>query len=278
MCLIAFAIGVRADCPLLIVSNRDEYWDRPTQPLSAWQTPAGTTVYSGRDERAGGTWMGFSADGRVAMLTNVRTETPEVAPRSRGELVTRWLDGRSEAFIEHMTEADPTQYAGCNLVLGDERAGIWHWLTNRRPADGEATSDPMESGGWWGRRLSPGVYGLSNAALDTPWPKTVFLKEATRRALAQDPFSVDTVGRLLEVLTVRGVPDQRDIDPLAAPFVAIGARRYGTRSSLIARVRRQAGDSELELCEWTHDPPGQAADPARYRRISISTWGMPTSR
>lgn len=278
MCLIAFAIGVRSDCPLLIVSNRDEYWDRPTQPLSAWQTTAGTTVYSGRDELAGGTWLGFNADGRVAMLTNVQAATPEIAPRSRGELVTRWLDGLPEPSIEGMTDADPTQYAGCNLVLGDCRSGAWHWLTNRQPAESEGMSEPLGPSGWRGRRLSPGVYGLSNAALDTPWPKTVLLKEATGRVIEQDPFAGDATHRLLHALMARTVTDPPDVDPLAAPFVAIDARRYGTRSSLIARVRRQAGDSELELCEWTHDPPGQAADPARYRRISISTWGMPTSR
>ncbi|MDP3169912.1 MAG: NRDE family protein, partial [Polaromonas sp.] len=69
MCLIAFAIGASARWPLVIAANRDEFLDRPTLPLARWKSDAGTDIISGRDIRAGGTWMGLTAAGRIAMLT-----------------------------------------------------------------------------------------------------------------------------------------------------------------------------------------------------------------
>jgi len=91
MCLLALALGVHADFPLVIAANRDEQWARPTLPLQAWRLPSGKTLYSGRDQEAGGTWLGFSEDGRVALLTNVRSGSLAPGERSRGELVTHWL-------------------------------------------------------------------------------------------------------------------------------------------------------------------------------------------
>ena len=60
MCLIAFAIGVSDRWPLVIASNRDEYLDRPTLPLGRWQSASGQEIISGRDLRAGGTWLGMT--------------------------------------------------------------------------------------------------------------------------------------------------------------------------------------------------------------------------
>ena len=72
MCLVAFAINASARWPLVIASNRDEYFNRPTLPLTQWQTESGQTIISGRDLRAGGTWIGTTPNGRIALLTNVR--------------------------------------------------------------------------------------------------------------------------------------------------------------------------------------------------------------
>ena len=91
MCLIAFALDALPGCPLLVAANRDEHFDRPTQPLHAWALPNGTQVVAGRDLHAGGTWLGITPAGRVAMLTNVREAQLGNAPQSRGELVTAWL-------------------------------------------------------------------------------------------------------------------------------------------------------------------------------------------
>jgi len=309
MCLLAFAIGQRADCPLLLAANRDEFWQRPTLPLAAWALDNGQTVYAGRDLLAGGTWLGFSATGRVAMLTNVRDGQPERAARSRGELVTRWLAGPAavpdlQALLQ---QTDPSAYGGFNLVLGDCRSGHWHWISNRtRSAQREGTGAdsavarllPLDlPPGWCGAALPPGIYGLSNAALDSPWPKLLRLKAAVAAALQAPACGERWQNQLLQALLDRrpapdaqlpatGVPLAQE-RLLSSPFVEMPQHGYGTRSSLIARwLRPAAASSELELQEWTHQqlPSNQPAPTSPwplaqsgYSSLCISMWAMPTS-
>jgi uncharacterized protein with NRDE domain len=275
MCLIAFAIGAHPHCPLLVASNRDEYFDRPTAALHAWVPASGApTIWGGRDLSDGGTWLGFADGGRVAMLTNVRQATGAAGSRSRGELTMRWLGGGCD--VEALAAAiDPSAYGGFNLVVGNVRRGEWAWLSNRPPHDphGPAPSDRLHV-----RHLAPGVYGLSNAALDTPWPKTVRLKAAVRRALERPDDDQQLQDRLAQVLAdtthapddlqpATGVP--REVErALSSPFVDMVERRYGTRSSLIARMRPGLGVAwQLDLLEWTHPPP-----PATRRHA----WGAQT--
>ncbi|MEW5885338.1 MAG: NRDE family protein [Pseudomonadota bacterium] len=327
MCLIALAIGQRPDCPLLLAANRDEYWQRPTLPLAAWQLDNGQTVYGGRDLLAGGTWLGFSAAGRVALLTNVRDGQPEKAARSRGELVTRWLAGptpRLEAptctdWPALLQQTDPCAYGGFNLVLGDCVSGRWCWLSNRpRRTEREGSEAampapaPMQSPhhashaaattsasalpldlppGWSGAALPPGIYGLSNAALDSPWPKLLRLKSAVAAALQEPTLTLPAAvlaherwqTLLLEALLDRcpapddqlpatGVPLELE-RLLSSPFICMPQHGYGTRSSLIARwLRPSATSSQLELQEWTHPQPAQV--PAMPTASPTATPGL----
>lgn len=273
MCLIAFAIAARPDLQLVIASNRDEFWARPTLPLQAWTLPSGKAVYSGLDLQAGGTWIGLAQDGRVAMLTNVRSGSPEAAQRSRGELVTGWLDAGSD-WEDWLSGFDPLQYGGFNLVLGDLVRCRWAWVSNR-PSGLRVSRDldelPALPDGWHGRSLAPGLYGLSNAALDTPWPKTVALKQALQRHLA-DGARPENPAPLLDALLHRmPAPDAElpvagvaaDIDrALSSAFVHAPEMRYGTRSSMIVHWR---ADGRLDVREWTHEadsstPPGNQQD------------------
>jgi hypothetical protein len=162
MCLIAFAVRARPGLPLLLAANRDEFFERPTAPLHRWALPGGQEVLGGRDLRDSGTWLGVSLAGRVAMLTNVRGGPAGQGLRSRGELATRWLSGlRLETLL---AELDPQTYGGFNLVIGDLHTGTWHWLSNCDPQCPNKGVVPQLTS----RSLAPGVYGLSNAALDTP--------------------------------------------------------------------------------------------------------------
>ncbi|OOG39678.1 NRDE family protein [Polaromonas sp. A23] len=259
MCLISFAIGASEHWPLVIAANRDEFLDRPTLPLARWRTEAGTEVISGRDLRAGGTWMGLTPGGRLAMLTNVR-EVPRITgERSRGELVMRWLEGGMDAG-QFVASTDPTAYGTFNLVLGDFQSSTgssgpsWHWLSNQPGLD------------WQARELSPGLYGLSNGALDTPWPKTVALKQAMQSAL-ESPNEDELQARLWFALQDR----QRASDPhlprtgvplpleraLSSVFVDFPEHGYGTRSStlLVARAGEGIGSElswDLRVEETTH--------------------------
>lgn len=257
MCLIAFAIGASARWPLVIAANRDEFLDRPTLPLARWTSDAGTEFFSGRDIRAGGTWMGLTAAGRIAMLTNVRGPASLTGDKSRGELVTGWLDSDVDAAA-FMAQIDALAYGGFNLVLGDFRSGAWHWLSNK-PGPG------LES-----RVLSPGIYGLSNGALDTPWPKTLGLKKALHSALAaSDEAALEA--ELMAALRDRRRAGRKDLpstgvplaleEALSSAFVDFPEHGYGTRCSTVL-VASAAGEGwDLALQEVTHaygadDTPG----------------------
>lgn len=278
MCLIAWRWQPEAAVPLIVAANRDEAWDRPTLPLQRWRLDGGPEVLSGRDARAGGAWLAWGEHGRLAMLTNVRAWPPEpAAPRSRGELVAGWLRdaARSHDWPTWLRAHPATAYNGCNLVLADLCQGVWVWLTNRDPTllDPRVQADRQD--GWWWHPLSPGVHALSNAALDTPWPKAAMLADGVGAALAEpDPDRREA--RLLAVLRTH-VADPDPVQHLQrSPWVWWPERRYGTRSSLVAQLDR---NGTLRVAEWTYDPEaGPAGIPsAEVRRSSMVWCGMPTS-
>ncbi|MCW5652426.1 NRDE family protein [Hydrogenophaga sp.] len=275
MCLIAFAVNADAACPLLIAANRDEYLDRPTLPLHRWTLADGTEVTGGRDLRDGGTWLGVSGTGRVAMLTNVRQSVIGPGARSRGELVTRWLQGDGDA-ARFADQLDPAAYAGFNLVLGDFPAGRWHWLSNRDPDK----PHEMRPAALHGRALGNGVYGLSNASLDTPWPKTVRLKRAVDDALQQlmtqdaDDAWIEGLTQVLfdeqpasrGTLPNTGVPDAAE-RALSSAFVRMPGGAYGTRSSLVVSARPSGAGWQVDLREWTHDHRTGSPGTARHEQL-----------
>lgn len=287
MCLIAFAIGAGPTCPLLIAANRDEFFDRPTQPLHRWRLQDGTVVVGGRDLRDGGTWLGVSESGRVAMLTNVRSGPPGPSPRSRGELVSRWLQGSLD-WQELQGAIDPAAYGGFNLVVGDFHQGVWGWLSNRDPAHSHQSPVSVLHG----QTLVAGVYGLSNAALDTPWPKTLRLKHALSRALERlgdhaadgDDWMEPLTGTLADdglaeehELPATGLPADHE-RALSSPFVRLSGGGYGTRSSLVLRAAPAASNHDagarsrwrVAVHEWTHTPASAAARHA-WNRHTLRT-------
>lgn len=261
MCLIAFAIQASSRWPLVIAANRDEFFDRPTLPLSRWQAASGRTIFSGRDLRAGGTWLGMADNGRVAFLTNVRQAVAGNAARSRGELVTRWLDGDTDA-ITFMAQTHPADYGGFNLVVGNVRDGGWTWLSNRSfGLDSEgAISGRAQSDGWQFRHLEPGIYGLSNAALDTPWPKTLVLKASLLQVLEapdQDAMKANLWTALAnrQRVTPDGLPDTglpiSLEEMLSSAFVEDASRAYGTRcSTLLAAQHGEVQPGAIKVSIW----------------------------
>lgn len=240
MCLVAFAISASDRWPLVIAANRDEFLNRPTLPLGRWRTAHGQEIISGRDLRVGGTWLGMTPGGRVAFLTNAREAEPQAAPRSRGELVTRWLEETGDAKDFALAlEKDGAAYGGFNLVLGDFQQNAWTWVTNRSAA---------AASGWQVQPLEPGIYGLSNAALNTPWPKTTALKSVLAANLnAPDPEALQaSLWTALanreraprESLPATGVPLALE-EALSSAFVDSPEYAYGTRSSTVLLASAQ---------------------------------------
>ncbi len=239
MCLISFAIEPSAEVQWLIVANRDESYGRPTQGLTGWRTTNGTRIVGGRDLKDGGVWMAEQPDsGRLAFLTNVRRGAPETGARSRGELALAWLEGGSLA--EWLSQHKAGEYAGCNLVLAEPSSGQWWWLSNR-----DEQQEPASA--WLQRPLARGLYGLSNASLDTPWPKTLRLKAAVQFHLEQHPVVPSDIAgfrsAMLTVLSDRTLPPETDWPDTQVPRAAEAAlapvfvhwpeQDYGTRTSTV---------------------------------------------
>ncbi len=292
MCLIAFAIGASNRWPLVIAANRDEFLARPTLPLARWQTASGQEIISGRDLRAGGTWMGITPGGRIAFLTNVRQASPEAAPRSRGELVTRWLEGAGDAasFVAELEKAEGggAAYGGFNLVLGDLQRNAWTWVTNKSVLLTAAST-------LYTQTLPPGLYGLSNAGLDTPWPKTLELKRVLTAALKEGESAAgrEALQALLwaalgnrqralpQELPHTGVPPELE-EALSSAFVDFPVHAYGTRCSTLLLATPLNDDAgmqwDIQLEERTHvrgglaqgTPHGEAGTPdIRREQLAI---------
>lgn len=232
MCLIALAFKAHPRWPLVLAGNRDEFHARPTAPLHAW--PETPEMLAGRDLSAGGTWLGVSRSGRLAAVTNVRQPALAQGSRSRGALPADFLQasGSPDDFLQHL-HPHFGDYGPCNLLLvGDGKAA---WASNAAGcAPGEAI-----------RRLQAGVYGLSNAALDSPWPKTLALKSALNNALANGAADSGTFSETLfaaladeHIAADAELPDTGvGLDTerrLAAAFIR--GPVYGTRCSTVILV------------------------------------------
>jgi uncharacterized protein with NRDE domain len=263
MCLAAFALNAHPRFPLVIAANRDEFFARPAAPMAWWSDPP--DILAGRDLGAGGTWFGLTRGGRLALLTNVREPALQRADApSRGALVVDWLTSADDA--EAFTARLAPGYNGFNLITADLQCSTWHWISNRTPAP---------------QRLADGIHGLSNAALDTPWPKTQGLKAALADALDSASGGDQLAGALLAALaddtpapddqlphTGVGLVRERLLSPrfvrvpdLARPTLAV----YGTRCStvLVAELRPN-GRRATTIIERSIDAAGLWSAPMRH--------------
>lgn len=244
MCLLIFAHQVSPQFPLVLAANRDEFHARPTRPSQFWNEHPG--LLAGKDLEQGGTWMGITREGRFAAVTNYRDpDQTRQAPRSRGELPLQFLTGRQspEEYLEALASR-AGQYAGFNLLVGDAGA-LWYFANNGR-------SHPRE--------LAPGLYGLSNANLDTPWPK-VELGKARLQALLDDgqleaehiaSLVADTHTARPEALARLGMETDME-EMLSAQFIITPG--YGTRSTTALRMD---ADGQIHWAEESFDEHGRA--------------------
>jgi len=266
MCLLALALDVHARFPLVIAANRDEYHARPTEPLTWWSPAADApAVLSGRDLEAGGTWMGLTAAGRVAMLTNIRTPSQhDPDAHSRGRIVTDWLTG-SDDPDPFWKRVSARRHNGFNLIAADASTGRWFWAANRG-------IEPVP--------LKRGIHGLSNAELDTPWRKVVDLKRRLQESL-DTVDSVDALARdLFDALGDRSLvadaslPDtgmSKEVErQLSSAFVDMPGRGYGTRCSTLLITERGDSGDRAHVLERTY--PADRNDRPRLRRTLVKDW------
>lgn len=235
MCLIVFAWQVVPCAPLIAAANRDEYYERPTAPAACWEDRP--QVFAGRDLKAGGTWMGIKRDGpagpKFAAITNIRSQSEkQIDAPSRGNLVADYLSGQAGAqeFVAEISESTKA-YNGFNLVLGDRDTLIW--FSNR------GQDDPRN-----GQPLAPGIYGISNALLDAPWPKVVRTKAQFASLLCQCAPSEAYFEMLADTTRAPDVrlPDTGVDLALERMLSAacIESPTYGTRSSTLVHLYKEA--------------------------------------
>jgi uncharacterized protein with NRDE domain len=264
MCLAALSIGQSERFPVVLASNRDEFFSRASQPLAWWRPPDGASpILSGRDLTGGGTWMGLIAAGRLALVTNVREPGRQlVALPSRGELVLQCLSD-PQADLAALAR---TPRNGFNLLTVDLAADLWErpdrpigqWLSNRPAVQGRA--------------IGKGAFGLSNASLDTPWPKVRHLKQRLTQAVDRHHDLDALIGALFTALNdplpamdaelpQTGVTTVRERQ-LSSAFIRIAGGdggTYGTRCSTVVVVEAAAGRRTVHVIERTHDESGHEA-------------------
>jgi len=235
--LILLGVEAHPRYPLIMVANRDEFHARPTRPAGFW--PDQPHILAGRDERAGGTWMGVDRAGRVAALTNFRNpDAPDSAPRSRGDLPAGFLGGKQSAaaYLEQVAKRRD-EYLGFHLLLWEH--GRCRHYSNRQ--------DEAQC-------VAPGVHGISNEHLASAWHKVRAGRRALRRAIA---CSADDNEALFELLRDEFEPDAAD-----GPPMFIRGDAYGTRSSTVLRIDRQG---LVDFEERRFDAAAQRTGRTRFR-------------
>jgi uncharacterized protein with NRDE domain len=237
MCVIFFAFQTHPKYPLILLANRDEFYERPTLEAHFWEDYP--EIYAGRDLVGGGTWLGITKTGRFAAVTNYRDPNAERGKFSRGDLVGDFLKNKDsvEDYLRKV-QMRAAEFSGFNLLVGEINANFQRlgYYSNR--------ADEIKI-------LAPGIYGLSNHLLDTPWRKVRKGKAELSEVMQKSDIRNDT---LFEILNDRTLADDTDL-----PDTGIGYERekllsaifietpiYGTRSSSLVLVR---SDYEISLTE-----------------------------
>ncbi len=227
MCLIVVAWKAHPRYSLILAANRDEFLDRRSTPLDYWDD--NPHVLGGRDVEKGGSWLAANVDGRWAAVTNFRDGGPVASsPLSRGHLVAGYVRSPASAPVYASEISQPlSEFPGCNLLFGDAQSLFYASNRHRPGAATQVTS------------LTPGIYGLSNHLLDTPWPKVERCKASMRELVAADEADLaDGLFELLadrtlaadEALPATGIPIDRERMLSSAFIVSEG---YGTRASTV---------------------------------------------
>jgi uncharacterized protein with NRDE domain len=249
MCLIFIAWRQHRRYPLVVAANRDEFYGRPTEPAAFWEESP--EVLAGRDLEGGGTWLGFTRSGRFAALTNFRAGDFRLADApTRGRLVSDFLQSRALP-ANYLTELEQraASYNGFNLLLAD--GATLHWYSNRGGAP---------------RALGPGLYGISNHLLDTPWPKVARGKQALGEIMEGDSIDAEAVLALLgddHNAADTDLPDTgvgREWERVLSSMF-ITSESYGTRSSTVLLVE---GSGHAAFTERSHEPGSPGAGTVTY--------------
>lgn len=244
MCIALLAVAHHPRYPLIVLANRDEFVSRPTERMHVWREEP--PIVAGRDLVGGGTWFGVSYQGRMALVTNYR-EPPEVTrdQPSRGELVTSYLRRQREPFQEYLEQHADT-YAGFNIIFGEVGQTLIHY-SNR-------------SGRF--QQLEPGLHGLSNALLNTPWPKVTRGLAKLDQVLDSHYVSSEEFFEILD--DTQPAPLQNGLEQRLSSIRIPSESDYGSRSGTVLLVHTD-GTATLMERSYEGGPEATFRIPARRR-------------
>ncbi len=247
MCLVVFAWRAHPRYRLVVAANRDELHARPAEAMHWWPDQPG--LLAGRDLQAGGTWLALSRSGRFATVTNYRERfRTEPGMTSRGRLVSDFVSGDT-APLAYARSLEGSHYAGFSLLAAD--ADSLCYTGNREDA---------------ARLLEPGIYGLSNATLDTPWPKLERCRAGLAGLLERGDPSPTALMQLLADTTPAPVRElDRDLPielarAVSAPFIK--NERYGTRCTTVVLVEQ---DGRTLVAERSFGADGRQSGERQFR-------------
>jgi uncharacterized protein with NRDE domain len=255
MCLIIFSYDMHPRYRLIFAANRDEFYGRPTAPLCFWDDAP--DILAGRDLKDNGTWLGVTRTGRIAAITNFREPDFQMANApSRGHLVSNFLFSKEspKTYADHV-QSMGNKYNGFNLFIGD-RAELFYYSNRKTHIE----------------KLNPGVYGVSNRFLDTPWPKVtngkgnlIKLIDNTDKIDYEDIFDIlkDSAYPPDSELpdTGVGLSWERILSPLF-----ITSEFYGTRSSSVILMERS---DRVTFLERTFISDGEISREEKTRKYSF---------
>ena len=243
MCLIALSIKKSKDWNgkdsyfFKIIANRDEYHDRPTLEMHWWSNKS---ILAGKDQMAGGTWLGVNKEGRFGAITNLKEETNTKYSVSRGSLVTGFLESQlsPKAYLEEL-EQEKNKYAGFNLIVGD-KDGLFY-LCNRL------------EGIFF---IPEGIHALGNLTLDASTKKVDAIKNDFSDILYEG-FTIEKSFNIMKKeygnLHEKTKKELKIRDGEEIPYRFIRSPLYGTRCTTVFSSN---ASGEINISELTYQREG----------------------
>lgn len=226
MCLISFAYKVHPLYKLVLVANRDEFYERPTRKAQFWKKEKHPNLLAGKDLKANGTWLGITTSGKWGALTNYRDPTKiRENPPSRGNLVLNYLiQNTNPSTYLNEIRSNSTQFNGFNLLVGTLDA-LFHYSN----IENKIT------------QVTPGIHGVSNALFNTSWPKLDEAKKALHDVIKHQTLNTAALFDILKneqkppvgQLPKTGIPMEWE---KAVSSIFIKTENYGTRCSTVLLI------------------------------------------
>lgn len=253
MCLLLFSFNKHPDYSLILAANRDEFFERPTDVAAFWDDYP--SILAGRDRCKSGSWMGVNKEGRIAAVTNYREPTQNKPNAiSRGALVSDYLKGKESAedYMQNVM-AQRHAYDEFNLLIGDKESLLFFC----------SIEDTCQA-------LTPGLYGISNGKLDSPWPKVEKGKAALENIIQANVKPEPE--NLFELLADKTIAADKELPSTGVSLewerrlspLFVHSKDYGTRSSTVLLIDKQG---KVFFSERSFDKEGLVVDTCSYEFI-----------